>query len=387
MDSSAFQRDAPGKVVSIGNGEHAFVPDPLPPDWVFPADLWPLLADAKQHLGILEGLGRNLPNPAILLRPLADREAIRSSRLEGTYATAKELLLFDLEPRESESETDPVNDQREVFNYRRALAHGTSSELPLSNRLLKEMHRILLERVRGADRAPGAFRKIQVAIGSTDPSVPPRFVPPPPQRLRECLDLFEKYLHVTSSPFDPLVDCFLVHYQFETIHPFVDGNGRVGRLLLAIMLQQRCSLSKPWLYMSEYFDKNREEYVDSLFRISTRANWHGWIEYCLRGTLRQAKDTIERCERLRIIREEFMQRVTNAGGSVRLNQIVESIFYSPFVRLADLPAILGVTYPTAKSDIERLVEAGILQELPNVHPKTYFAPEVFNIAYDELDDE
>lgn len=385
MDPTIFQPNAPGTVIPIGNGEYAFVPNPLPPaGWTFPPDLWPLLADAKQQLGILEGLGRNLPNPAILLRPLADREAIRSSRLEGTYATAKELLLFDLEPRESTSELDRANDQREVFNYRRALFHGTNTELPLSARLLKDMHRILLESVRGRDRAPGEFRKVQVAIGGGSTT---RFVPPPPERLLECVDPFEKHLHTTSSPFDPLVDSFLAHYQFETIHPFLDGNGRVGRLLLAIMLQQRCGLSKPWLYMSEYFDKNRDDYINYLFRVSTHANWHDWLEFCIQGTIVQAKDTVSRCERLRIAREEFMQRVTNVGGSVRLNLIVENIFHSPFVRVADLPARLGVTYPTARADIQRLVDAEILQEVPNTTPRTFYAPEVYNIAYDDLDNE
>jgi Fic family protein len=203
----------------------------------------------------------------------------------------------------------------------------------------------------------------------------------------ECIDPFEKYLHIERSAFDPLVDCFLVHYQFETIHPFMDGNGRVGRLLLAIMLQQRCGLSKPWLYLSEFFDKNRDDYIGHLFRVSTHANWHDWVEFCIKGTIQQAQDTIQRCERLRAVREEFMQRVTGVGGSVRLNQIVESIFYSPFVRVADLPSRLDVTYPTAKADVERLIGAGILQDLPNVTPRTLFAPEVFNIAYDELDNQ
>ncbi len=381
MDPKVFQSDPPGTIVSIGGGEHAFIPDPLPPHWEFPADLWPLLAEAKQHLGILEGLGRNLPNPTILLRPLADREAILSSRLEGTYATAKELLLFDLGPKEGASETDPANQQREVFNYRRALFHGTNSELPLSCRLLRDMHRILLDRVRGRDRAPGEFRKIQVTIGSAA-----RFVPPPPERLGECLDPFEKYLHKQDSPFDPLVDCFLVHYQFEAIHPFIDGNGRVGRLLLAIMLHQRCGLSKPWLYMSEYFEKNRDDYIAHLFQVSTHGNWRNWIEFCIRGTIRQARDTIRRCVRLRAVREDFLQRLTSVGGTVRLNQIVEDVFHSPFVRVADLARRLSVTYPTAKADVQRLIEVGILRDLPHVTPRTLYAPEVFNVAYEELDD-
>jgi Fic family protein len=314
------------------------------------------------------------------LRPLEDREAIRSSRLEGTYVTARELLLFEIEPREVKSEGDAANDQREVLNYRRALVHGVNSELPLSLRLIRELHATLLTGVRGRDHAPGEFRRVQVAIGANH-----RFVPPPPQLVMECLDALEKYFHYKDCPYDPLVNCFLIHYQFETIHPFNDGNGRVGRLLLAIMLKHYCDFSKPWLYMSEYFERHREEYVQKLFNVSALADWDGWIEYCLRGTVFQVRDTIQRCERLRKIREDFTRRITAVGGSVRLTQIVEDIFYSPFVRIADLPERLKVTYPTAKADVDRLVQAGILKELENVSPKTFYAPEVFNVAYEEMD--
>ncbi|MBC8354679.1 MAG: Fic family protein [Planctomycetes bacterium] len=382
MKVEQFAEARPGRIIPIMGDEHAFVPDQLPPDWEFPNGLWPLLAEAKHQIGILEGLGRNLPNPGILLRPLEDREAIRSSSLEGTYATPKELLLFELAPRESLSEGDPANDQREVFNYRLAFHHGTQSSLPLSLRLLKEMHEILLRGVRGKDRAPGEFRKIQVAIGSTR-----RFVPPPPEQVMTCLDALEKYFHQAEPKFDALVECFLVHYQFETIHPFNDGNGRVGRLLLALMLQQRCEMSKPWLYLSEYFDRYRDEYVQHLFHVSTHANWSAWVEFCLNATITQAKETIERCERMLAIREDFSARLVKVGGNVRLNQIVESIFHSPFVQVADLAKKLSVTYPTAKSDLERLASAGILQELPGAQPRTYYAPEVFNIAYESLTDD
>ncbi len=376
-----FTSNATGELVPVGGGEHAFIPNPLPPAWKFPETLWPLLGEVKQQVGILEGLGRTLPNPAILIRPLADREAIRSSRLEGTYTTAKELLLFELEPKEPKSEPDLSNDQREVWNYRRALEHGTNTDLPISLRLIREMHEILLLGVRGRNRAPGEFRRVQVAIAPAS-----RFVPPPPERIMECLTPLERYFHLEISPYDPLVDCFLAHYQFETIHPFVDGNGRVGRLLLAIMLQHRCRLSKPWLYMSEFFDRNRDEYIDLLYRVSTQGDWSAWIEFCLRGTAQHAKETISRCEHLRSIREEFLRRISTVWGSVRLSKIVESVFHSPFVRVADLPASLNVTYPTAKSDVERLVQAGILRELHNITPKTFFAPEVFDVAYDAMDE-
>jgi len=356
------------------------MPLPLPPDWEFPNRLWPLLAEAKQYLGLLEGIGRSLPNPGILLRPLEDREAIKSSRLAGTYVTQTELLLFEMQPKESQSEDDPANSQREVFNYRRALYQSGNSDLPLSLCFIRELHQTLLTGVRGKDRSPGEFRRTQVAIGSDY-----RFVPPPPEALMECLDPLEKYFHTEAANFDPLVNCFLIHYQFETIHPFNDGNGRIGRLLLTFMLKKYCGLSKPWLYLSEFFEKNREEYIQRLFDISASADWSGWIEFCLRGSISQTKDTIRRCDQLFKIRDNFMQRLSSTGGSVRLNKIVESIFYSPFIRIADLPKILDVTYPTAKADIDRLVEIGILSELENIAPKTFYAPDVFNAAYDKMD--
>ena len=380
MDQKRFGPNAPGELESIGNGDVAFVPHSLPPrDWTFPAELWPLLAEAKRYLGQLEGIGSVLPNPTILLRPMADREAIQSSALEGTYATPQELLLFELEPTEVSNKSEKKQDYREVYNYQQALHHGTTSSLPLSLRLMKDLHRILLTGVRGRDKTPGEFRKIQVAIGATK-----RFIPPPPSRLDNCLFPLESYLHDAAEGLDPLVFCFLVHYQFETIHPFVDGNGRVGRLLLAIMLQQRCELSKPWLYLSEFFEKHRDEYVDGLFSVSTNASWSRWVEFCLQGTLAQAKSTIARCRRLLAVRDQFAQRIANVGGSVRLSQIIEGMFTSPFVRVAELAERLGVTYPTAKSDLERLVQAGVLKELAEVTPKTFYAPEVFAVSYGEL---
>lgn len=384
MDPKLFAHNSPGDLVRIprdpitGN-EYSFVPKPLPPDWEWPTRLWPLREDAKQQLGILEGIGRSLPNPGVLLRPLEDREAILSSRLEGTYVTATELLIFEMQPQESESEDDPANRQKEVYNYRRALQQGSDTDLPLSLRLIRELHHTLMSGVRGRDRTPGEFRRTQVAIGTDH-----RFVPPTPEKLMECLGPLERYFHVKESSFDPLVDCFLIHYQFETIHPFSDGNGRVGRLLLAIMLKQLCGLTKPWLYMSEYFEKHREEYMQRLFRVSSSADWEGWIEFCLVGIASQARGTIQRCDRLQRTKEAFKEKLWEAGGHIRLDQIVESLFHSPFVRIVDLARKLEVTYPTAKADVERLVEVGILSELKDISPKTYYSPEVFNVAYEKM---
>lgn len=381
MDSGRFGIKSPGILVPISGSEHAFVPDRLPPQWEFSVSLWPILADAKAKVALLEGVGRTLPNPAILLQPLASREAIQSSRLEGTYASPRELLLFEMDPREAKPGEDHVHDWREVFNYRKALDHAIASELPLSLRLVREMHRLLLSGVRGTDRAPGEFRRIQVAIG-----VNRRFVPPPPDRLTECLNTFEKHMHATS-PYDPLVDCFLTHYQFETIHPFVDGNGRVGRLLLAVMIQKRCHLTKPWLYLSEYFQRHRDEYCQKLFDVSAEGDWARWVEFCLQGTIEQATATVERCDKLRLIREKYMKRLSDVGGSVRLNQIVENLFYSPYARVTDVARHLEVTYPTAKADIDRLVKARILRELKNTAQRTFYAPEIYDAAYADIEPE
>jgi Fic family protein len=378
LDITKFVSEPPGELIKITD-DYAFVPAQLPPSWRFPERLWPLLAEARQEVGTLNGIGRTLPNPAILLRPLEDREAITSSRLEGTYVTPRELLLFEMESTVAPSE-DRRNDWREVANYRKALHVGATSDLPISLRLIRQMHEVLLSGVRGRDRAPGQFRRVQVAIGSTR-----RFVPPPPEQVLKCLDPLEKYMHAGRDTYDSLVDCFLIHYQFETIHPFVDGNGRVGRLLLAIMLQQRFGRSKPWLYMSDYFERYREEYVRHLFNISARGDWESWIEFCLQGTVTQARDTITRCDRLLKVKDEYASRLASVGGSLRLSQIVEGLFQSPYVRVADLPQCLHVTYPTAKADVDRLVQAGILSELPNVSPKTFYAKEVFAVAYEDIE--
>ncbi len=234
-----------------------------------------------------------------------------------------------------------------------------------------------MEGVRGAEQSPGAFRSGQVHIGHDR-----RFVPPPPTHVRSCLDELQQYLSAQDTLNEPLVRCYLVHYQFETIHPFLDGNGRVGRLLLAIMIRDFCRLAGPWLYMSAYFDRHRDEYIDRLFAVSTQSAWENWIEFCLYGTREQAKDTLCRCEALLRVRDGFQRRLP-PKGSVRLAQLVEGLFYSPLVRIADVQRRMQITYPTAKADVERLVEVGILEELPGENPRTFVAREVYNVAFSE----
>ncbi|HNS21847.1 MAG TPA: Fic family protein [Sedimentisphaerales bacterium] len=333
---------------------------------------------AKESLARLDGIGRTLPNPELLLRPLEKREALRSSSLEGTYASPRELLLFELEPQEPKSESDPANAWREVSNHSLALRQGMKllGSLPFCLRLIRDLHTTLLKGVRGRDRAPGSFRKCQVHIGSDR-----RFVPPPPNQLQVCLDAFEKELNRQDPICDPLVRACILHYQFEAIHPFMDGNGRVGRVLLSLLVYKWCELLMPWLYMSAFFEKYKDEYVDNLFRVSTKGDWETWIEFCLRGTTEQAEDSIRRCDALRQLRDRFMQQAGKV--SVRAHTIIEDLFTSPVVRISKLAKRHSVTYPTAKADVDGLVEKGVLQVIPDVRPKAYFAPDIFKIAYRE----
>jgi len=230
--------------------------------------------------------------------------------------------------------------------------------------------------VRGKDKAPGSFRECQVHIGSDK-----RFVPPPPSHLLECLDAFEKELNRQDPTCDPLVRACLLHYQFEAIHPFMDGNGRVGRVLLSLLVYKWCDLSMPWLYLSAFFEKYKDEYINNLFRVSTKGDWETWIEFCLRGTTTQAEDSIHRCDALRQLRERFIQEAGQV--SVRAHAIIEDLFTSPVVRISTLSKEYSVTYPTAKADVDALVHKQILREIPNVRPKAFFAPEIFKIAYRE----
>lgn len=380
MDISKFTDQKTGELtqISIPRKDWAFVPNPLPPDWRFPINLWPLLAEAKEEIARLDGIGRSLPNPELLLRPLQSREAMRSSSLEGTYATPEELMLFELQPKEPISAQDPANAFLEVANYSRSLRQGMAllQDLPFCLRVIKELHRTLLSGVRGKDRTPGEFRKTQNHIGSNF-----RFIPPPPNYLDCCLDNSEKQLNASVTGYDPLVQCYLFHYQFEAIHPFLDGNGRVGRALLSLMTYRWCGLTMPWLYMSAYFEKYKDEYIDFLFLVSAQGAWSTWIEFCLRGTSEQARDAIDRCEKLKELRDVFHQSVENAGP--RAHPIVESLFTVPVLTIPGVAKHYDTTYPTAKSDIEKLVKLQILKELPNERPKIFYCPKILSVAYRE----
>ena len=371
-----------GKLVSVAkpmpDAQHAFVPAPLPPKWEWPSELWRLLIEARKCLSSLDGTGRHLPNSDILLHPLQNREAQLSSQLEGTITDPQQQVLFDADPRYPISKNDPNNAYQEVFNYRRALRLRLDgkSDLPLSLRLVRELHAILMTGVRGSDQRPGEFRKIQNQIGR-----PARYVPPPPEYLDEALDSLEKYLHAESD-YDALVRAFLTHYQLEAIHPFRDGNGRVGRLLLSITIAEWCDLSRQWLYMSPFFEKRKREYMDRLLGVSTRGEWEEWIRFCLEGVVIQSQDAEKRCDKLLELRKEFRERIK--GGSHRLLAFVDSLFSRPVITVNQYKSQFKVSYPTARADLRRLEAMGIIQQLEDLQFITYYCSPIYMVTYEDV---
>lgn len=384
MLAEDFTNSKTGKLVAIPSGppdvKIAFVPNALPPQWEWPERLWKLLLEARTSLASLDGTGKHLPNPEILLRPLQSREAQLSSKLEGTITDPQQQALFQADPRYPMSENDPNNAFQEVYNYRRALRLRLdgANDLPLSLRLIRDLHAILMDGVRGSDQRPGEFRTIQNQIGR-----PARFVPAPPEQLGKTLDAFEKYLHVDDG-FDPLVRAFLTHYQFETIHPFADGNGRVGRLLLSLTIAEWCGLASQWLYMSAFFEKKKREYMDLLLGVSTHGAWDLWIQFCLEGVVLQARDAEKRCDRLLSLHRDFHKRIKGAG-SVRLSGLVDSLFEMPVITVKNYKNEFGITYPTARSDLNKLAALGIIDPLDGTDLITYFCPAIYNVTYEDIE--
>lgn len=384
MDISKFSKLSPGQLIEISGVSgitYAFIPSPLPPDWEWPNHLWQILMRAREELARLDGIGKHLPNPQLLLTPMQNREAQRSSSLEGTFATPEQLALFEMDPTDTALEHNTLEAAREVSNYARALRFWSENQdkIPISLRLIRSLHQILLDGVRGSKATPGEFRRGQVQVGRNA-----RYVPPPANYLIECLDRFEKYLHQPKR-LDPLVEAFIAHYQFEAIHPFGDGNGRVGRLFLAITTQEWCKLSGQWLYMSAYFDAHKDEYIDHLFNISLRSDWETWIEFCLNGVIEQSLDTQQRCAQLLALRESFKQRLVQVKVSPRLNLIVEDLFTNPVATAKSVMLTYKTSQPTARADLEKLVDVGILEtvELKQRRQKGYFCSDIFRITYED----
>lgn len=325
-------------------------------------------------MGSLAGLGSRLPNPHLLIQPYLRREAVASTSIEGTQSTLGEVLSAEAQSRVT------TEDQREVLNYVRALERGVQllSDLPLSKRLVREMHVELLRGVRGERHTPGEFRRTQNWIGGRNPSEA-LFVPPPVDRLEDVLDDFEAFLHEDVA-LPVLVRCALAHFQFETTHPFLDGNGRLGRLLIVFYLVERGVLQQPLLYLSAYFERNRQAYVDALQAARERGELDGWIDFFVQGVAEQARAARVSAESLLRLREEFRARLHAAGARGSAIDAADGLIGNPYVTVPGLARSLGVSRQGARYAIGSLERAGVLEEVAtNARPTLYVARSVLDL--------
>ena len=374
-----------GRYIAVP-GARAFLPNPLPP---VDLDLGPVqlvLDEASHLLGELNGTARKLANPHLVIKPLTNREALATSRMEGTVTSLDSLYLMQagISPASRPTET------RETLNYVRAFeaAIDELQTLPVCSRLLKNAHRRLMAGLpdwRGGHVLPGEFKSLQNHIGRQgDPIEKARFVPCPPTHVNEIMSDLEKYINSElSERLPPLVVTALVHYQFETIHPFPDSNGRVGRLLIPLLLMSRKRLSQPLLYVSPLLEANKERYVDLLLAVSMEGKWLDWLQFFLETVALACREAIDLASSFDEMHRRYREEVSTKRASSLLLRLVESLFAAPVLTIPTVVSLLGISYPAARKHVERLREIGILRQLPGPsQPMAFFAPEIMTLLND-----
>jgi Fic family protein len=375
----AFPSTACGVVRKEITGYWSFHPNPLPRRLDLPSDVVKLMEEATGAVHRLGGVGRLIPNPHLLIEPHQRLEAVLSSRIEGTKTDVNGLLRYVAGQTPA---PDEAADAREVQNYVTAMEHGLErvrGGFPVSTRLLGEMHELLLAGVRGRHRRPGELRDSPVWIGGAtlDDAV---FVPPPVDAMKAALDDLEQFLHDQDMPL--LVQLALAHYQFEVIHPFLDGNGRIGRLLIPLMLVLRDALPQPLLYLSAFIEQHRSEYYDLLLSTSQHGDLMPWLRFFLRGVRRQARDAEERTVRLVELQQELRNELLAEGRSTTIVRLAEHLFSIPFINASHAEAVLDVSRPTAHAAINALVDRGDLVEITGRERwRMYEAPRIFEAVY------
>jgi len=361
---------------SVMGGEtvRAFVPAPLPPDppLEFSGARQRLLERALLACGRLDGVTALLPDPELFLYAYVRREAVLSSQIEGTESSLSDLLLFELD----EAPGVPFDDVVEVSNYVAALEHGMArlrGGFPLSNRLLREVHEKLLASGRGADKQPGEFRRSQNWIGGTRPGNA-RFVSPPPQHVEDCMASLERSIHAADDGLPALVKAALAHAQFETIHPFLDGNGRVGRLLISLMLFDAGVLGQPLLYLSYYFKQHRAEYYRLLDTVRADGDWEAWLDFFLEGVEITAVSAVDTAHRLLALFRDDAARVQTLGrAAANALRVFDALRDRPLATLNDLTQRTGASYPTVARAVEALENLGIAHEITGRKRQRVFA--------------
>lgn len=346
-----------------GETYQAFLPPPLPPHP--PLNLTPLqtlLSKANQAVGKLDAVSDTLPNSHLLLYYYVRKEAVLSSQIEGTQSSLADLLLYESD----EAPNVPVDDVAEVSSYVAALEHGlkrVQEGFPMSLRLIREMHAILLSKGRGSSKQPGEFRTSQNWIGGSRPGNAVH-VPPPPEHLMNCLDAFEKYLHQEKRSYASLIDAGLLHVQFETIHPFLDGNGRIGRLLITFFLMMTGDLRQPNLYLSLFFKNNRPAYYERLNAVRTTGDWEGWLEFFLTGVAQTAGQVVQTSLAISNLFKTDLEKIaTLKRAAITARQVHEQLQKKAISNAINMASALDVSVPTARAALNNLKALGIVKDV------------------------
>lgn len=373
-----FTENKSGRLIKSPRGYWAFVPNPLPPKIILDIGLTHHLSEADRAIGQLAGRSRVLPNPHLLINPFIRKEAVLSSKIEGTQASLSDLFHFEALPSKERS----VSDVQEVVNYVNALEYSLARirDFPISLRLLKEIHFRLMEGVRGGQITPGEFRTSQNWIGPPGCTLNEAlYVPPPVPEMYDCMGEFEKFLH-TVSDIPPLLRLAMIHYQFEAIHPFLDGNGRIGRLILVLLLCAENILPKPFIYLSVFFERHRSEYYRRLLEVSQNGAWNEWLRFFFDAVREQSIDAFDHIQRLIELRKQYRSVLLTARTSALTLKLLDLAFSSPVVTGKMATKYLGVTPRTALKCIDRLVKQGVLRETTDrKRNRIFVATEVLKI--------
>jgi len=362
MDPNKHISNDAGNVILTPSGYWAFIPNLLPPKLTWSLSLVIALSEAERDLSRLAALADKFAYPGILIKPFIRNEAVISSRIEGTQSSLVDLYTYETAQLSFFERTDDV---REVFNYVRAMDFGLErlKTLPVSLRLIRELHEILTVNVRGGTLTAGEFRRSQNWIGpvGSTPSTAP-FVPPPVVEMHKSLDALEKFIH-TENEIPALIRIGMIHYQFEAIHPFLDGNGRVGRLLIVLMLSEWNLLSQPLLNLSAYFDHYRQEYYDLLLGVSQNGAWETWLRFFLRGVSEQARSSVFRMERLQALRSQYQQTLAKGRNPIRMAEVLDFLFSRPILSIRQLADGTEMPFKTAVDYMAKLETARIVREI------------------------
>lgn len=380
MQYEDFSGSPSGVLVPTDHGQSAYVPHPLPPPRLDVQKFMKPWAEALEAVGELNGIGRTVTNPYLLIRPLQHREVVSSSSMEGTYTTVDELVIAEVHDKGA---VKP--DTREVLNYMIALNEAIESldMIPLSLRTIREAHRSMLRdvgRSRGASVRPGEFKQFQNFIGGSGRIEEARFIPPPPRESLDCLAQLEHYIHDEENGWDALINSALIHYQFETIHPFADGNGRVGRLLIILHLFMKKKLIQPLLYLSPVFEERKDEYIDRMYAVSSKGDWEGWISFYLTAVRDAAHQSIRLADQIFNLQKDYRSRLQKTRLSAKLLSVVDHLFERPVISIPFIQSNLNVTYAAAKKNVDHLIAADILTEIKDqTNPRLFAAREIIDL--------